>query len=411
MSNTSLISSLTVKKMSTSANVQKLLRLRARGVAPPVAGPAAVAATASSFKSSGASPSSGDSLTGGVITTLFYLSSFLFIVFLILTFINFTIYPIFKLSPYDKGFISMPVIDPVHTAWMKAPPKPGENARVSTPLSTDYTISFDVFVNPGFTSVTRPHFVLYRGDAATTFSANPSFSDNFPNSNLIVYIDPMTNDMKILAMTDHSSKRFATDACTTNDQCYSNSCRNSICAASKTGEPCATDKDCILTNKCSINSTGNAVCVAPIGATTPTISSLAADITANCTPATAAAIAAAATTAGIITPPAATTTPPAPILSYSETVAILTNIPVGSVFRLTIVYMLSHVEVYIDGKLRATKILIGKPIKSLNDFWPPPDSTALVQVGSFNYWSRVLLGSEIHGLLPVAANDFFSKKT
>jgi hypothetical protein len=73
--------------------------------------------------------------------------------------------------------------------------------------------------------------------------------------------------------------------------------------------------------------------------------------------------------------------------------------------------MLSHVEVYIDGKLRATKILIGKPIKSLNDFWPPPDSTTVVQVGSFNYWSRVLLASEIHGLLPVAGNDFFSKKT
>jgi len=395
--------------MSTSANVQKLLRLRARGVAPPaaVAGSTAgsAAVTASRIKSS-----PGDSLTGGVITTLFYLSSFLFIVFLILTFINFTIYPIFKLSPYDKGFISMPVIDPVQTAWLKAPPKPGENAHVSTPLSTEYTISFDVFVNPGFTSVTTPHVVLYRGDAATTFSATPSFSNNFPNSNLIVYIDPMTNDMKILAMTDRSSKRFATDVCTTNDQCYSNSCRNSICAASKTGEPCATDKDCILTNKCSVNSTGNAVCVAPIGTTTPTITSLAADITANCTPATAAAIAAAATTAGIISPVSPVTSP-APILSYPETVATLTNIPVGSVFRLTIVYMLSHVEVYIDGKLRATKILIGKPIKSLNDFWPPPDSTTVVQVGSFNYWSRVLLASEIHGLLPVAGNDFFSKKT
>lgn len=397
--------------MSTSANVQKLLRLRARGVAPPaavspaVAGSAAGSATTSTFKSS-----SGESLTGGVITTLFYLSSFLFIVFLILTFINFTIYPIFKLSPYDKGFISMPVIDPVQTSWLKAPPRPGEKALVSTPLSTDYTISFDVFVNPGFTSVTTPHVVLYRGDAATRFSATPSFSDNFPNSNLIVYIDPMTNDMKILAMTDRSSKRFATDACTTNDQCYSNSCRNSICAASKTGEPCATDKDCILTNKCSVNSTGNAVCVAPIGTTTPTITSLAADITANCTPATAAAIAAAATTAGIISPVSPVTSP-SPILSYPETVATLTNIPVGSVFRLTIVYMLSHVEVYIDGKLRATKILIGKPIKSLNDFWPPPDSTTVVQVGSFNYWSRVLLASEIHGLLPVAGNDFFSKKT
>ena len=387
--------------MSSSANVQRLLRLRSRGlVQPPIA-----AATRSTTTSSNL-----PSMAGGIITTLFYLSSFLFILFLILTFINFTIYPIFKLSPHDKGFISV-ATDPVQTAWTKTPPKPEDHALITTPLSTDYTISFDVYVNSAYSTVKTPLFVLYRNDGSTPVSISPykSPSDLFPKSNLLVMIDPSKNDMKIIAMTNNSTgqKKHKGDSCRANTDCYSNSCLGNTCAAGNVGDACGVSNDCMSGYTCLHNPSGEMVCTLD----TTTANNIAAQAAAvtnaaqnGCTAETAATIAAAAAAVLADANAASATT----TQSYPETVATITNIPVGSVFRLTIVYMFTFVEVYIDGKLRATKILNGMPITSLNDFWPPPDNST-VQVGTFYYWSRVLPATEIQALLPVADQKFFGK--
>jgi hypothetical protein len=239
-------------------------------------------------------------LLGTVITALFYLSSFLFITFLILTFINFTVYPIFKLSPYDQGVLSVYTNENQQKAWVDKPAT--TSAVLTNPVSTDYTISLDIFVPTDYSAATEPRVVLYRGDTEATIPANTKASNlsSVITSNIIVYIDSDKNDMVVA----------------------------------------------VKTNK------------------------------------------------GI------------------QIITKLTNVKMGAVFRLTIVYMPNYMEVYMDGKLIATKNITGTPIESLTPFWPPTKNTGnTVKVGNLYYWGRALLANEIQGLLPVAPTSFFLKSS
>ena len=96
----------------------------------------------------------------------------------------------------------------------------------------------------------------------------------------------------------------------------------------------------------------------------------------------------------------------------AELISDIKNIPLGKTFRLTVVYLSTYVEVYIDGKLNATHLLKGIPRGNEVDFWPPPDTvSSIVKVGTFYYWPRALSATEIQTLLPLSAADFFIQKT
>jgi hypothetical protein len=93
----------------------------------------------------------------------------------------------------------------------------------------------------------------------------------------------------------------------------------------------------------------------------------------------------------------------------SEPLPPIKNIPQGTPFRLSIAFMPNYVEVYVDGKLNATTVLKGTPVRTETQFWPPPASVAsAVQVGSFYYWPRALMASELQSLVSTSA-DFFKK--
>ena len=257
----------------------------APGAAVKVAAPSAVALPAIGMKQLPMT------FSGGFMSFFFYLSSSLFIIFLLLTFIHFTIYPIF-----GKLATSPSTTSDIQKAWVKVPPKPSEPAGLTIPTSStfnEYTVSFEINMKTMYSALQSPNIILYR--SATQITA-PTLTD-FSASNLIVYGDVNKNDIKIVAMT----------------------------------------------------------------------------------------------TAG------------AP-----ETVATLTNIPLGKTFRLTIVYMPTYIEVFMDGKLVATHILVGTPLPSTTDFWPPPSSvSSSIQVGYLQYWPRALSVSDIQTLLPITGDKFY----
>jgi len=92
-----------------------------------------------------------------------------------------------------------------------------------------------------------------------------------------------------------------------------------------------------------------------------------------------------------------------------ESVPKITNIPQGTPFRLSIAFMPNYVEVYINGKLNATTVLKGTPVKISSQFWPPPKTVAdSVKVGNLYYWPRALMASELQALVSTSA-DFFKK--
>lgn len=246
-------------------------------------------------------------LAGTFISYLFYLSAAIFFIFLLLTFVHFTITPIFSLSAYDKGLIGVSTTQDKETAWDDAPPDDTMKTAIINPKSCDYTISFDVLVPATYQPITAPHVLIYRSDAKVSMGGSIKTSDlpsTFPTTNIMAYIDSSKNDLNVYAVT---------------------------------------------TNGVS----------------------------------------------GVYT---------------NEALPPITNIPQGTPFRLSIAFMPNYIEVYVNGKLNATTVLKGTPVKISSQFWPPPKSVAsAVQVGRFYYWPRALMASELQSLVSTSV-DFFTKK-
>jgi len=246
-------------------------------------------------------PAPASSIAGTVIAGLFYLSSAIFVIFLIAIFIHFTVTPVFKFSPYDNGLLNV-TPSSAETAWTSSPPAFDLSANVANPVSSDYTISMDVFVSSQYSSIIAPRVLLYRGKNAVNLPVTAKQSDLaalFSTTNLLVYVDNMTNDLNVVATT--------------------------------------TTKEAI---------------------------------------------------------------PP------------IKNIPLNTPFKLTIVYMPTFMEVYINGKLQATRVFKTAPITSTYGFWPPPNSVkSLVKVGNFSFWPDALPSSAIREGSVTASSDFFTKVT
>lgn len=86
---------------------------------------------------------------------------------------------------------------------------------------------------------------------------------------------------------------------------------------------------------------------------------------------------------------------------YVEAAPTVLNIPVGEVFRLTVVFLPSLLEVYINGKLHSSKVLKYSPKNTSANFFGPPDAfNQTVKVMNFKYWDRPLSPGEIKKSLP-----------
>ncbi len=296
--------------------MQKLLQERqafTRGTTAPSAAATVPSAPSVSTRTGmslpslkGVIPSIGVPGGSSIIQILFYISLFLFILFLILTFIHFTIRPIFKLSPTDNAILGSLATEDMQSEWIKES-SADKIANFKPPKSCDITLSMDVYSTGDYTSVTAPKVFLYRSEAAGAIAANAKVSDLLtvlPTTNLIAYFENETDNLIVSAVTTmNNTKRL-------------------------------------------------------------------------------------------------------------ESCAPITNLPVKSPFRLTIVLMSNFFEVYIDGKLRSTVTLKGVLLTSVQPFWPQTARfDKVVRVGKLHYWPRAIAAVEIRNLEPVVSNNFFIQKT
>lgn len=141
---------------------------------------------------------------GTFISYLFYLSAAAFFIFLLLTFVHFTIRPIFSLSPFDKGIIGVATNQDKETTWDAAPPEDAMKTAIVNPKSCDYTISFDVLVPATYQPITAPRVLIYRSEAMVPMNASIKITDlqsTFPTTNIMAYIDSSKNDLNVFAVT------------------------------------------------------------------------------------------------------------------------------------------------------------------------------------------------------------------
>ena len=245
-----------------------------------------------------------------IFSYFFYLSIISFFIFMILIVVHYTITPIFKFDSTANGTLDLSQgTSDGQLTWTSGPaasdsqPVPPFNNL----LNSDYTLSFDLFISPDFSAISSPRVVLYRSTSVKKLSATMDISKiltTFTDSNLIVYVDSMKNDLYILTQT-----------------------------------------------------------------TTPN---------------------------GHVTP---------------EPLPVIRNVPIGSPFRVGIIFTSNYVELYINGKLEATRILKGTLIGSIGSFYSPPSMMrSSVRVANLQYWPRILTPSDLRGAGPVLPDaTFFTK--
>jgi hypothetical protein len=146
----------------------------------------------------------------GIISYIFGFSLFMFVVFLVLVFIHYTLFPVFALSPNDNGFISIPTASDRQLAYPNAPAASDLSGNFKDVPACTYTLGMDVFLSGNFQSSTIPRVILYRSPTRIALSkpvkdVDGHLLDSFPDTNILIWLDSMKNDLFVSVMTTDSS--------------------------------------------------------------------------------------------------------------------------------------------------------------------------------------------------------------
>lgn len=145
---------------------------------------------------------------GSILKYLFIFSTIAFVICLLCVALHYMGVPIFSFVAGDPGIISVPVPTTEQSAFIKAPMTSDLSCNFFPVLPTGYTISFDTYIIGDFITSTVPRVLLYRSPYPISLQPTDtidSLSSLFGNSNIIVFVDPLTNDLFAGALKSDST--------------------------------------------------------------------------------------------------------------------------------------------------------------------------------------------------------------
>jgi len=150
---------------------------------------------------------------------LYYSSLSILIIFLILVFVHYTIFPIFALTANDPGIIIISGTGDREMAYKNNDATPANQRNKTIPRTTlpdicNYTIGVDVKIDPSTqTNMQRyPIAILYRDTAPVTSYASATttkLSDVYQNTNLIVWADGVSKEIQVTVVTASGEKSMS----------------------------------------------------------------------------------------------------------------------------------------------------------------------------------------------------------
>jgi hypothetical protein len=161
---------------------------------------------------------------GGALSFIYSGSIIVLFIFLILVFINFTMFPVFSFSPDDYGIIPVPLPSDRQMVFTKGPAPSDLSANFVNIPSCTYSLSMDVFLSGDFQAMTIPRVLFYRstnpkgvsppsnisswttGSSGSMGSGPPgdlsrALLGTFPDTNFVLWLDPVKNDIYASVMT------------------------------------------------------------------------------------------------------------------------------------------------------------------------------------------------------------------
>jgi hypothetical protein len=139
-----------------------------------------------------------------ILRWVLYSSFAALILFLILLTVHYTIYPILSFSPNDNGLISVPTLSDKKVQFDKSPAGNDASSNFVKVLPCGYTLSMDLYLTGAFAQQTNPRVILY-SSATAVKTSTPDVITNFPNTNIVMWLNPDLNDLYISAVTKDPS--------------------------------------------------------------------------------------------------------------------------------------------------------------------------------------------------------------
>jgi hypothetical protein len=150
----------------------------------------------------------GTTTPQGVFGIFYYLALVVFLIFLTLMFVHFTMYPVFSFSPDDSGFIPIPTASDRQVFFTSTPAAYDVSANFLGLPACSYTLCSDVYLSGAFMTSETPKVILYRSENhVETGGTKDNLVNTYPDTNLIVWIDPIANDLYVSVVTGEDGNR------------------------------------------------------------------------------------------------------------------------------------------------------------------------------------------------------------
>ena len=141
----------------------------------------AISSTTSNSFSTITSPETGSF----ILNMLFYIVLYAFVIFLLLALVHYTMYPIFKFRPGQKGLILIPSMGDNQVYWnnrkqpppLSAVPVNPDDPLVDYPFINNFSFSIDLFIRRLSVTDTRNRLILAKANASLSPAVAP------PNTN------------------------------------------------------------------------------------------------------------------------------------------------------------------------------------------------------------------------------------
>lgn len=161
------------------------------------------------FSSSTGSTTTSTSTGGSSLLSYGYLLVILlFVVFILLIFVHYAITPIFSFSSGDGGLLPLSLGNQDYQITFTGDPaSAGEKSKFTNILSCGFTLQMDLYVNRNLELSEMERVITYRASrpVGTSLVKSRSLIANFPESNLLIYLQKDTNDLVVSAVTQPSN--------------------------------------------------------------------------------------------------------------------------------------------------------------------------------------------------------------
>lgn len=185
---------------------------RARELAKMLGNPMQIQSPSASFVSN---VGSSESTSSAPVTIVYYIGMILLVLMVILVVVQYTgIFPVFSFMDGDGGYIPIMRTNDAQLVWTNGPVAADLSGNVTKILPCSFTIQQDIYIENETVIGSKRRVFFYRSKTPIVpQGTTDDLISSYPDSNLLMYLLPNTNDLVVSAITkDKEGKLYLESA-------------------------------------------------------------------------------------------------------------------------------------------------------------------------------------------------------